>query len=67
MRPAEGGAPEPTEGKNQSAKKQAFEKARAEDVKRKEKAAAEGWTAESIEREFSGRYAQVSHCSPGGE
>ena len=42
----------------------AFEKAREEDVKRKAKAQAAGWTPQSIEKEFGGRYAQVSLPSP---
>lgn len=47
--------------KGPNAAVQEFEKSRAEDVKRKAKAKAKGWTAESIEEEFSGRYVQV--CS----
>jgi hypothetical protein len=46
-------------GPNGAKDKQAFEKAREEDIKRKAKAQAKGWTAESIEEEFSSRYNQV--------
>lgn len=39
--------------------KREFEKERVEDDKRRKKAEAEGWTAESIQRTFGDRYAQV--------
>lgn len=49
----------PTDSSVEEHNRREFEEAKSEDDKRRRKAQAEGWTAESIERTFGDRYAQV--------